>query len=203
MRAWFRRSLRLLPSDATLRPRRHAVIVPDRVQRDGAGGPRQRAEPGGVVRNATSVSTCATVTALPPARAGIALGRRDTNVTTNATVATRSRSSTPRISYHSSRPLDRHDAERGEHEQLVGHGIEDGTPMDELPKRRAICPSSRSLAAAAPSNPRRDPFETNGNAMASGMRTALRRSAVVHRARPCSPLRRGLGSDGMACKIPI
>jgi hypothetical protein len=50
------------------------------------------------VRNASSVRVCPTVTALPPARAGIARGRWDTMVATNATVATMSRSRTAPIS---------------------------------------------------------------------------------------------------------
>ena len=44
-------------------------------------------------------------------------------------------------------------------------------------------------------------YERKGKATASGIRTALNRSAVVHPARPCSPCRRGLGSVGMAYKI--
>jgi len=42
--------------------------------------------------NAISVSTCDTVTALPPARAGSATGRRSTTVAANPRAATMSRS---------------------------------------------------------------------------------------------------------------
>ena len=53
-------------------------------------------------RKATSVNICPTVTALPPARAGMARGRRETIVAAKATAAMMSRRSTAAISYSSS-----------------------------------------------------------------------------------------------------
>src|ERR671915_2239274 len=55
-------------------------------------------------RNATRVRICATVTALPLQRAGIALGCSEKKVAANATVATMSRNSTPAISHGSRAP---------------------------------------------------------------------------------------------------
>jgi hypothetical protein len=62
---------------------------------------RTRGEP---AMNATSVSIWATVTALPPARAGSATGRRSSQVPKNPSTARMSRSNTPTSSYHMSMP---------------------------------------------------------------------------------------------------
>src|SRR5437016_10499795 len=48
--------------------------------------------------NATNVSSCSTVTALPPARAGSGVGRRHSHAPTYPSAATMSRARTPTIS---------------------------------------------------------------------------------------------------------
>src|SRR5258708_33441005 len=55
--------------------------------------------------NATNVSSCSTVTAFPPARAGSVVGRRHSHAPTYPTAATMSRATTPKISQGSSRPV--------------------------------------------------------------------------------------------------
>src|SRR2546425_598298 len=55
--------------------------------------------------NATNVSSCSTVTALPPARAGSAVGRRHSHAPTYPSAATMSRARTPTISRGCSRPV--------------------------------------------------------------------------------------------------
>jgi hypothetical protein len=57
-------------------------------------------------------------------------------------------------------------------------------PRAEEPNRRASGPSSRSLAAAIARITIRQRFDASGKAPANGIRTALSRSAGVHRIRP-------------------
>ena len=137
--AWSRRSS--LSPPPTRRP---AAAPPGSNPRWRRGRPPSVAQASGrrcgeSARKATSVSTCATVTALPPARAGMARGRCETKVATNATVATMSRSSTPTISYGSSRPLNATTPNAEAMNSLSATG------SITVPKRRAAEPA-RELA---------------------------------------------------------
>src|SRR5512146_89323 len=133
-------------------------------------------------RNATSVSSWPTVTALPPRRAGMALARRVTAVTTKATVATMSRSSTPTTSYQASCPEKAPTPKAEAMKSLSATGSSTAPSRDD-PKRRAMGPSRRSVAAATATIPTRAQVSaTRGNATARGSRAAVSRSAALQRA---------------------
>src|SRR5512143_218410 len=132
-------------------------------------------------RNATSVSSWPTVTALPPRRAGMALARRVTAVTTKATVATMSRRSAPTTSYQANCP-EKATTPKAEAMKSLSATGSSTTPSLDDPKRRAIGPSSRSVTAATATIPTRTQVSvTSGNATARGSRAAVSRSAALQR----------------------
>ena len=129
------------------------------------------------------------VTALPPARAGIDAGRPRTVTTMNATVATTSLSSNPAISYHASRPDAATTPNAATMKSLSVTGSTN-TPSRDGPSRRAIQPSTRSDAAArAQDDEARVPVRQQHERHAEGH--AERRQHVGH-----APLRSCLLASG-------
>ena len=126
------------------------------------------------------------MTALPPARAGNATGRRSSHPPNQPSTATMSRASTATISMGCSnpRPASVRNAVVMNSLSATGSRI---APVRELPNRRASMPSKKSDAAAAPTSASCQPrCNTNGNATARGMRSAVSRSAHVTHGFTCS-----------------
>ena len=140
------------------------------------------------------MSIWATVTALPPARAGMARGRweRQRHHERDGRHDVAEQYTDDLVELELAGEGDH--AERGGHEELVGDGI------DEAPERRAAEASGeRSVKQVGRRGDRQhDPASRSsrrvGSATASGTRTALTRSAAVQLRRPCSSIGRGLVS---------
>ena len=121
-------------------------------------------------------------------------------MTANAIVATMSRSSTPRISYHSSSAANGHHPERRRHEELVGHGI------DHAPERRAAEPARELAVEQVAGGGRgqqheRRPWRRTEKRRPGecAPRSAGPRSSIA--SRPCSPFGRGLVSDTLLLSL--
>src|SRR5437667_2402183 len=145
--------------------------------------------------NATNVSSCSTVTALPPARAGSGVGRRHSHAPTYPSAATMSRARTPTISRGCSRPVRATVKNAAAMKTLSAVGSRTA-PARDSPNRRASIPSKKSDAAAAPTSAScHSGWCTNGNAAARGSRSAVRRSARVTHGFTCPSLRCAIPSS--------
>src|SRR5213078_2844190 len=103
--------------------------------------------------NATNVSSCSTVTAFPPARAGSAVGRRHNHAPTYPSAATMSRATTPTISRGCSSPVRATVRNAAAMKTLSAVGSRTA-PARDSPNRRASMPSKKSDAAATPAGAR-------------------------------------------------
>src|SRR5438876_4218063 len=138
--------------------------------------------------HAARVSSCSTVTTLPPARAGSAVGRRNSHDPAYPSAATMSRASTATISSGCSKP-DRATVRNAAAMNSLSAMGSSTAPTRELPKRRASIPSKKSDAAAPATSASRHAGEgTNGNATARGTRSAVSRSAHVTHGFTCPSL---------------
>src|SRR5213595_444542 len=118
--------------------------------------------------NATNVSSCSTVTALPPARAGSGVGRRHSHAPTYPSAATMSRARTPTISRGCSRPV-RAPAPSSTRPPTRSSWQRSGRGRRRRAIRRTDAPASRRR------NPMRPPRPRARAATLAGARTETRR----------------------------